>query len=247
MVKQRRASKRLTTAHRAKVTRKVHEHHRRSSSKSKPGRRKDPGIPKELPFRDAVIAEAMAARASSKVKRSALTANKGSDTDLCPMYTSMSVEGSLCNDSNLKPASEPPHAKTNIRKNGSKRISDPVEAVRKEIWGQISPDSLQAHYGLVGSMAPDSPEAFLRALARSTGRMRKGGIPDLPAAARNVLEDASSGKLRLTGLVGKSNPICARKDGSDGIKGDIGTADGISSTVTTTAVLSTLSPEFKIE
>lgn len=62
MVKPKRASKRLTTAHRAKIARKAREHTRKSRretlSSGKKSAKKDPGIPHNLPFKEKVMQDA---------------------------------------------------------------------------------------------------------------------------------------------------------------------------------------------
>lgn len=69
---------------------------------------------------------------------------------------------------------------------------DPVLPVQA-ILRRCSRDDLILHYEIPDF---DSCDEFLALIARKIGRMRKGGRPDLPAAAKKVLHDWNSGKLR---------------------------------------------------
>ena len=247
MVRQRKASKRLTTAHRAKIARKAREHRRKSASAPKSRRKKETVIPKELPFRNAVIAEAMMAQERAKIKRPLALVSNEEPSGLSG-HSLISATENVSSVSISKSV-----YKINAGKNGSKCHTDPIETVRETIWGRISADDLQSNYGLMGSIAPDTPEAFLKALARSTGKMKKGGIPDLHAAARKVLADVCAGKLCLSKAIGMkpfTNGVRREEANSNGMD-DVAIMDATTiatstAVVSTSTILSELSPEFRI-
>lgn len=183
MVKPRKASKRLTTAYRSKVVRKVKEHKRKIAKASKGTshrKRKDPGIPKELPFRAQVLAEAEEAKArkhlKDKKKKSCLLALQEESTK------------------NTEKFYETVQKQTNPKIVKAKE-EDSLELVRSEVWEFSSPDDLQSFYGLPGVNSPETVEEFVRSVSFSIGRLLKGGIPDIKSTSKKILSDARTGKL----------------------------------------------------
>jgi nuclear GTP-binding protein len=71
-------------------------------------------------------------------------------------------------------------------------LSDPVAPVHA-ILRRCSVKALMLHYNIPEF---EDCDQFLALVARRLGRMRKGGRADLNAAAKNVLKDWNSGKLR---------------------------------------------------
>jgi len=72
-------------------------------------------------------------------------------------------------------------------------IEDPIPAVEKLI-ARCNPASLVMTYN-IPAFPPGNVMMFLAMVARSYGRVLKGGIPDKVGAARNVLRDWNSGKI----------------------------------------------------
>jgi hypothetical protein len=71
------------------------------------------------------------------------------------------------------------------------RIADPVVLVTA-ICARVAANSLMRIYRI----APfDTAEAMLRQIAAARGKLRKGGTPNLPAAARIVLQDWHDGRI----------------------------------------------------
>ncbi|KAI6230341.1 CP-type G domain-containing protein [Aphelenchoides fujianensis] len=72
------------------------------------------------------------------------------------------------------------------------QLEDPVSPVMA-ILRRCSVATLTEHFGI---QAFDDPEQFLPLVARRLGRLKKGGVPDVDAAARHVLNEWNTGKLR---------------------------------------------------
>jgi len=72
-------------------------------------------------------------------------------------------------------------------------IEDPVPAV-SALLKRCTPQSLMMTYS-IPAFPPGDTMMFLALVARSYGRVLKGGIPDKVAAARSVLRDWNSGKI----------------------------------------------------
>mmetsp|Transcript_31381 Transcript_31381/g.48133 ORF Transcript_31381/g.48133 Transcript_31381/m.48133 type:complete len:532 (+) Transcript_31381:154-1749(+) len=72
-------------------------------------------------------------------------------------------------------------------------IEDPVPAV-SALLQRCTPQSLMMTYS-IPAFPPGDTMMFLALVARSYGRVLKGGIPDKVAAARAVLRDWNSGKI----------------------------------------------------
>ncbi|KAI6240641.1 CP-type G domain-containing protein [Aphelenchoides fujianensis] len=72
------------------------------------------------------------------------------------------------------------------------QLEDPVSPVMA-ILRRCSVATLTEHFAIQGF---DDPEHFLPLVARRLGRLKKGGVPDVEAAARHVLNEWNTGKLR---------------------------------------------------
>ncbi|KAL9188796.1 hypothetical protein ACHAXT_007174 [Thalassiosira profunda] len=74
-------------------------------------------------------------------------------------------------------------------------IADPIPAVQ-ELLGRCTPESLMMTYNIPAFPAgPDGTMTFLAMVARTKGRVLKGGIPDKNMAARSVIRDWNQGKI----------------------------------------------------
>ena len=73
------------------------------------------------------------------------------------------------------------------------RLADPVPAVQA-LLRRCDHSRLQLAYGLPHFDGQDTMQ-FLALVAKSMGRVLKGGVPDKVAAARNVLRDWNTGKI----------------------------------------------------
>ncbi|CAJ0957697.1 unnamed protein product, partial [Mesorhabditis belari] len=71
-------------------------------------------------------------------------------------------------------------------------LADPVSPVQA-ILRRCTKETLMLHYVIADF---SSCEHFLALVARKLGRLKKGGVPDINAAARHVLNDWNSGRLR---------------------------------------------------
>jgi nuclear GTP-binding protein len=71
------------------------------------------------------------------------------------------------------------------------KLEDPLPAVG-EILARARPEALMAIYGIPRFAGADE---FLRHVAAKRGKLRRGGVPDAPAAARIVLGDWNSGRI----------------------------------------------------
>jgi len=90
------------------------------------------------------------------------------------------------------------------------RLTDPSTAV-KEVIARCPKLQLMRHYNLPDYAAATDDEAahveaFLGAVARARGKLRRGGVPDRTAAARLVLGDWGSGALPYYTMPPKSRP-----------------------------------------
>jgi nuclear GTP-binding protein len=72
------------------------------------------------------------------------------------------------------------------------QLDDPVRAV-EAIYGQVSPSVVMSALDLTET--PTSAEDLLRILAQRRGKVLKGGLLDIPSAARAVLMDWNKGKI----------------------------------------------------
>lgn len=72
-------------------------------------------------------------------------------------------------------------------------VEDPITPASL-ILKRISTDQVQELYGIESFSTENE---FFSKLAIKTGRYKKGGVADLDAAARNILNDWNSGKIRL--------------------------------------------------
>mmetsp|Transcript_850 Transcript_850/g.1851 ORF Transcript_850/g.1851 Transcript_850/m.1851 type:complete len:303 (-) Transcript_850:128-1036(-) len=72
-------------------------------------------------------------------------------------------------------------------------LEDPVGAVAA-LLARVKPEELMQLYALPRFPKGDA-EAFLSLVARRLGKVKKGGVPDKPQAARTVLRDWNSGKV----------------------------------------------------
>ncbi|KAK6102824.1 50S ribosome-binding GTPase family protein [Brugia pahangi] len=89
-------------------------------------------------------------------------------------------------------------------------LTDPVAPIQA-ILRRCSRDSLILHYEIPEFKTCDE---FLAYIARKGGRLKKGGCPDLNAAARKVLMDWNCGKLRYfteppESIVDQSPTLCS--------------------------------------
>ena len=75
-------------------------------------------------------------------------------------------------------------------------IDDPVSPV-EVIVSKCNPEQLMLMYTLPRF---STPQEFLVALAQKRGKLKKGGVPDIIASARVVLEDWNSGKIPFYSL-----------------------------------------------
>lgn len=71
------------------------------------------------------------------------------------------------------------------------RLQDPLGPVA-EILKRVPAKQLMALYKIGAFKGPDD---FLQLVALQRGKLRKGGTPDMPAAARVVLQDWNDGKI----------------------------------------------------
>ncbi|CAJ0581396.1 unnamed protein product, partial [Mesorhabditis spiculigera] len=71
-------------------------------------------------------------------------------------------------------------------------LADPVAPVHA-ILRRCSKETLMLHYTIAEF---DSCDKFLSLVARKLGRLKKGGVADVDAAARHVLQDWNTGRLR---------------------------------------------------
>jgi nuclear GTP-binding protein len=104
-------------------------------------------------------------------------------------------------------------------------MDDPLACV-EELVAVCPPERFMEEYGLPRFA---SPREFIVALAKQTGRLGKGGVLDLEAAARLVVNDCHRGKLRLF----VSPPVPSVHDDAD-LKADA-------------VVLSALTEEFEFD
>jgi nuclear GTP-binding protein len=70
-------------------------------------------------------------------------------------------------------------------------VISPIQA----ILDRCPPQYLMQLYG-IPSFPADDANSFLSLIARLTGKLKKGGIPNIDAAARTVLHDWNEGKIR---------------------------------------------------
>ena len=75
-------------------------------------------------------------------------------------------------------------------------LSDPITPVMA-ILARVPRQHIMQQYVLENF---EDASEFLALLARSQGKLKKGGIPDREAAARTVLNDWNSGRLVLIDL-----------------------------------------------
>ena len=74
-------------------------------------------------------------------------------------------------------------------------VEDPIPAIQS-LLGRCSAESLMMTYGVPAfPSGPDGAMAFLAMVARSRGRVLRGGIPDKVTAARLVIKDWNRGKV----------------------------------------------------
>ncbi|GAA6047904.1 hypothetical protein JCM3770_006417 [Rhodotorula araucariae] len=77
-----------------------------------------------------------------------------------------------------------------VRPEDVRDCKGPVEAILQ----RCSPAHLQMMYN-IPHFAPNDTTAFLLAVARAKGRLRKGGVPDLDGTARSILRDWVAGRI----------------------------------------------------
>ena len=64
------------------------------------------------------------------------------------------------------------------------------------VAARCNPSALISHYNLPLVDVRGDPGAFLAAVARARGKLKRGGIPDMVAAARLLLQDWNSGVIK---------------------------------------------------
>lgn len=97
-------------------------------------------------------------------------------------------------------------------------LADPIKTVSKlvermqQVEGGV--DALLKHYNIppLVTAGSDLPTRYLVDVARKTGRLGKGGVPNLHSAALTVLTDVNDERLKL--------PVPAEKSGASG-KGEV--------------------------
>lgn len=89
-------------------------------------------------------------------------------------------------------------------------VEDPIPAV-EALLSRCNPASLIMTYN-IPSFPPGNVMMFLAMVARSYGRVLKGGIPDKVAAARAVLRDWNSGKIPYYTPAPKDVPLTTHDD-----------------------------------
>ena len=89
-------------------------------------------------------------------------------------------------------------------------VEDPIPAV-EALLVRCNPASLVMTYN-IPAFPPGNVMMFLAMVARSYGRVLKGGIPDKVAAARAVLRDWNSGKIPYYTPAPKNVPLTTHND-----------------------------------
>ncbi|KAK9877050.1 hypothetical protein WA026_016079 [Henosepilachna vigintioctopunctata] len=81
-------------------------------------------------------------------------------------------------------------------------LIDPITPA-SAILSRVSKQQMMELYDLT---TYDSPEEFFSLKAKRTGKFKKGGIPDVNASAKGLLEDWNSGKIRFYTLPPEDDP-----------------------------------------
>ena len=110
-----------------------------------------------------------------------------------PQYISLDKSIKLIDSPGIVFSSDPVNSLVHQNCLKTEQLDDPIEAV-SNIFNQVGSAWLAKHLEIEGR-EPDSVESLLRIVALKRGKLLKGGLCDIPAAARALLNDWNSGKI----------------------------------------------------
>lgn len=74
------------------------------------------------------------------------------------------------------------------------QLADPITPAL-EALSRIAPEVLQRLYSLSATSESSSPTELLAHIAKRLGKLKRGGVPDLDATAKHILNDWNNGKI----------------------------------------------------